>query len=58
MMVLAVGVAALAITMRAGQTPAGQSVAITHDVMVPMRDGVRLATDIYFPAGLDLLRRS
>jgi putative CocE/NonD family hydrolase len=34
----------------AAQTPAGDTVAITHDVMVPMRDGVRLATDIYFPA--------
>src|SRR5215471_19452751 len=33
-----------------GQTPADRTVAITHDVMVPMRDGVRLATDIYFPA--------
>jgi putative CocE/NonD family hydrolase len=26
------------------------AVAITHDVMVPMRDGVRLATDIYLPS--------
>ena len=25
------------------------SVLIDHDVMVPMRDGVRLATDLYFP---------
>jgi uncharacterized protein len=33
-----------------GQTPADGSVAITHDVMVRMRDGVRLATDIHFPA--------
>ena len=23
---------------------------VRHDVMVPMRDGVRLATDLYFPA--------
>ena len=26
------------------------AVAVEHDVMVPVRDGVRLATDIYFPA--------
>jgi putative CocE/NonD family hydrolase len=32
------------------QAPAGVTVAMTRDVMVPMRDGVRLATDIYFPA--------
>jgi uncharacterized protein len=32
------------------QTPAGETVAVSHNVMVPMRDGVRLATDIYFPA--------
>ena len=25
---------------------------VLHDVMVPMRDGVRLATDIYLPCGL------
>ena len=23
---------------------------VSHDVMVPMRDGIRLATDIYRPA--------
>src|SRR5437764_1458691 len=32
------------------QMPADDTVAITHATMVPMRDGVRLATDIYFPA--------
>ncbi len=26
------------------------SVSVERDVMVPMRDGVKLATDIYFPA--------
>ena len=26
-----------------------QPLHVQHDVMVPMRDGVRLATDIYFP---------
>jgi uncharacterized protein len=26
------------------------SLVVERDVMVPMRDGVRLATDIYFPA--------
>lgn len=25
-------------------------VVVAHDIMVPMRDGVRLATDVYFPA--------
>ncbi len=28
-------------------------IVISKDVMVPMRDGVRLATDIYRPAGPD-----
>lgn len=28
-------------------------VAVVSNVMVPMRDGVKLATDIYFPAGSD-----
>jgi uncharacterized protein len=32
------------------QSSAGGTVAIRHDLMVPMRDGVRLATDVYFPA--------
>lgn len=31
----------------AGVTP---SVAVERDLMIPMRDGVRLATDLYFPA--------
>src|SRR5437899_3360379 len=52
---LAAALAALAVLTNSGprgsaQTPAGETVAITRDVMVPMRDGVRLATDIYFPA--------
>jgi uncharacterized protein len=29
---------------------AGQAIAVLRDVMVPMRDGVRLATDIYLPS--------
>ena len=33
-----------------GPTPALGTVAVTQNVMVPMRDGVRLATDIYRPA--------
>ena len=33
-----------------GQTEHGYEVAITKDVMVVMRDGVKLATDIYRPA--------
>jgi putative CocE/NonD family hydrolase len=32
------------------QTPPGDTVVVTRNVMVPMRDGVRLATDIYSPA--------
>ena len=32
------------------------NVFLESDVMVPMRDGVRLATDIYFPAGADGLQ--
>jgi predicted acyl esterase len=31
--------------------PAGAGVKPTRTVMVPMRDGVRLATDVYLPAG-------
>lgn len=31
--------------------PAGPGVVVHRNVMVPMRDGVRLATDIYRPAG-------
>src|SRR5262252_6882073 len=46
----ALAVFAVAGRMRAAQTQAGEAVAITRDVMVPMRDGVRLATDVYFPA--------
>jgi putative CocE/NonD family hydrolase len=33
---------------RATTAPAG--IVVSHDVMIPMRDGVRLATDIYRPA--------
>lgn len=36
----------------AGQTRA--EVEVRRDVMVPMRDGVRLATDVYLPAGASL----
>ena len=39
-----------AVTVIAAQPPADETVAVTHDVMVPMRDGVRLATDILSPA--------
>ena len=28
-------------------------VVVSHDVMVPMRDGIRLATDIYRPADME-----
>lgn len=34
------------------------SVYLESDVMVPMRDGIRLATDIYFPANDDGTRKS
>lgn len=30
--------------------PAQYGVVVAHDIMVPMRDGVKLATDLYFPA--------
>jgi uncharacterized protein len=30
-------------------SPQASGVAVLHDVMVPMRDGVRLATDVYLP---------
>lgn len=33
--------------------PARYEVRIERDVMVPMHDGVKLATDIYFPQGLE-----
>ncbi|MGA9798767.1 MAG: CocE/NonD family hydrolase [Terriglobales bacterium] len=41
-----------------GHAPAGApaprySVRVERDRMVPMRDGVRLATDLYFPVGVD-----
>jgi putative CocE/NonD family hydrolase len=41
--------AALAIKSRARADTAGSDMALTSDVMVSMRDGVRLATDIYRP---------
>ena len=31
------------------ETPAESAVVVTQNVMVPMRDGIRLATDIYRP---------
>ncbi len=43
----------LAITLAAGQgerTPGAASYVVAKNLMVPMRDGVKLATDIYFPA--------
>jgi uncharacterized protein len=36
-----------------GIAPPAYRVRAEKDVMVPMRDGVKLATDFYFPAGLD-----
>ncbi|MEM9578405.1 MAG: CocE/NonD family hydrolase [Pseudomonadota bacterium] len=33
--------------------PAGNHAIVYRDVMIPMRDGVRLATDIYMPRGSD-----
>ncbi|BCW91030.1 Cocaine esterase [Alphaproteobacteria bacterium SO-S41] len=36
--------------MSAADSPPGSNPSVTRDVMVPMRDGVRLATDIYRPA--------
>src|SRR5215471_5411953 len=44
-----VAVLASAIAVAVAQTP-GDTLVVTRDVMVPMRDGVRLATDILFPA--------
>ena len=41
--------AALAIKSRARADTAGSDMALTSDVMVSMRDGVRLATDVYRP---------
>jgi putative CocE/NonD family hydrolase len=44
--------------MKMGQTGAqGQTLTVLQDVMVTMRDGVRLATDIYLPAGVDAVER-
>ncbi len=42
--------AALLALPAAGQHPAAPELAVAHDVMVAMRDGVRLATDVYRPA--------
>jgi len=36
-----------------GIAPPAYRVRAEKDVMIPMRDGVKLATDIYFPVGLD-----
>ena len=40
----------LSLHAQGGPAAAGYGVASRQDVMVPMRDGVRLATDIYYPA--------
>ncbi|MGH8121806.1 MAG: CocE/NonD family hydrolase, partial [Rudaea sp.] len=44
------GLAALMLPMRAGAEDGEYEVSVLHDVMVAMRDGVHLATDIYLPA--------
>jgi hypothetical protein len=36
-----------------GIEPPAYKVRVEKDVMIPMRDGARLAADIYFPAGLE-----
>ena len=44
------GVVGLMATLAGQSGPAGDVALFARDVMVPMRDGVRLATDIYRPA--------
>ena len=44
------GVTLLLADRRARADQAAYDVVVMHDVMVPMRDGVRLASDIYLPA--------
>src|SRR2546430_17645052 len=46
---LGTGVGARAPAQDAAAYAGGAGVAVTRDVMVPMRDGVRLATDVYRP---------
>src|SRR5438034_7603105 len=46
---LGTGVGARALAQDAAAHAGGASVVVTRDVMVPMRDGVRLATDVYRP---------
>src|SRR5438552_1932361 len=46
---LGIGVGARAPAQDAAAYAAGAGVVVTRDVMVPMRDGVRLATDVYRP---------
>ena len=41
-------------SLRNGALPADSTLALLRDIMVPMRDGVRLATDVYFPLGYRL----
>ena len=48
---LFISAAAPLMTERAGCSHAGMSIAV-RNVMVPMSDGIRLATDIYFPLPL------
>src|SRR6266436_1463560 len=46
---LGTGVGARALAQDAAAHAGGAGVVVTRDVMVPMRDGVRLATDVYRP---------
>ena len=47
---IAAGAALLAGRVAEAETGADHDMALTSDVMVPMRDGARLATDVYRPA--------
>src|SRR6266487_443964 len=49
---LGTGVGARAFAQDAAAHASGAGVVVTRDVMVPMRDGVRLATDVYRPPSL------
>src|SRR5213592_2752577 len=46
---LGTGVGARALAQDVAAHAGGAGVVVTRDVMVPMRDGVRLATDVYRP---------
>src|SRR5437879_11676903 len=46
---LVTGVGARALAQDAAARAGGAGVVVTRDVLVPMRDGVRLATDVYRP---------